>query len=153
VTVLASCVNNPFFALLEIADCTAQMAEGGKKDAKYIAKIVMPLIDLMESEEDSHKKKYSGLVDLVFFDGTSNSNVQNAGEILLVFNPRITVGHGAEHAVSLFFANVYTKVKSFMLLSAFAKKLRNIFGAVRHSPSAMFKSTAVNTIMVSILAS
>ena len=136
VNVLASCVNNPF-ALLEIADCTAHMAEGGKKDAKYIAKIIMPLIDLMESEEDVHKKKYSGLVDLVFFDGASN--VQNAGEILRAFNPRITVGHGAEHVVSLFFADVYTKVKSFMLLSAFAKKLRNIFGAVRHSPSAMFK--------------
>jgi hypothetical protein len=136
VNVLASCVNN-LFALLEIADCTAHMAEGGKKDAKYIAKIIMPLIDLMESEEDSHKKKYSGLVDLVFFDGASN--VQNAGEILRAFNPRITVGHGAEHVVSLFFADVYTKVKSFMLLSAFAKKLRNVFGAVRHSPSAMFK--------------
>ena len=40
---------------------------------------------------------------------------------------------------SLFFADVYTKVKSFMLLSAFAKRVRNIFGAVRHSPSAMFK--------------
>ena len=55
------------------------------------------------------------------------------------FNPRITVGHGAEHVVSLFFADVYTKVKSFMLLSAFEKRVHNIFGAVRHSPSAMFK--------------
>jgi hypothetical protein len=43
VNVLAACVNNPF-ALLEIADCTAHLAEGGKKDAKYIAKIIMPLI-------------------------------------------------------------------------------------------------------------
>jgi hypothetical protein len=136
VNVLASCVNNPF-ALLEIADCTAHLAKGGKKDAKYIAKIIMPLIQLMESEEDMHKKTYSGLVDLVFFDGASN--VQNAGEILRAFNPRITVGHGADHVVSLFFADVYTKVQSFMLLSAFAKKLCNIFGAVRHSLSAMFK--------------
>ena len=133
---LVSCVSNPF-ALLEIADCTAHLAKGGKKDAKYIAKIIMPLIQLIESEEDMHKKKYSGLIELVFFDGASN--VQNAGEILRAFNPRITVGHGAEHVVSLFFADVYTKVTSFMLLSAFAKRVRNIFGAVRHSPSAMFK--------------
>jgi hypothetical protein len=74
----------------------------------------------------------------VFFDGASN--VQNAGEILRAFNPRITVRHGAdEHVVSLFFADVYTKVLSIMFLSAFAKRLRNIFSAVRHSPSAMFK--------------
>jgi hypothetical protein len=67
------------------------------------------------------------------------SNVQNAGEILRAFTPRITVGHGAKHVVSLFFANAYTKVKSFMLLSAFTKRVRNIFGADRHSPSVMFK--------------
>ena len=85
-----------------------------------------------------HKKTSPGIVDLVFFDGAIN--VQNADEILRAFNPRITVGHGAEQVVSLFFADVYTKkVKSFMLLSAFAKRVRNIFGAVRHSPSAMFK--------------
>jgi hypothetical protein len=136
VNVLAACVNNPF-ALLEITNCTAHLAKGGKKDAKYIAKIIMPLIQLMESEEDIHKKTYSGLVDLVFFDGASN--IQNAGKILRAFNPRITVGHGAKHVVSLLFADSYTKVKSFMLLSAFAKRVCNIFGAVRHSPSAMFK--------------
>jgi len=64
----------------------------------------------------------------VFFDGASN--VQNAGKTLRAFNPRITVGHGAEHVVSLFFSDVYTKVQSFMFLSAFAKRLHNIFGAV-----------------------
>ena len=120
---LAACVNNPF-ALLEIADCTAHLAKGGKKDAEYIAKIIMPLIQQIESKEDMHKKTSPGIVDLVFFDGASN--VQNAGEILCAFNPRITVGHGAEHVVSLFFADVYTKVKTFMLLSAFAKRVRNI---------------------------
>jgi hypothetical protein len=120
VNVLASCVNN-LFALLEIADCTAHLAKGGKKDAKYIDKIIMLLIQLMESEEDMHKKTYSGLVDLVYFDGASN--VQNAGKILRAFNPRITVGQGAEHVVSLFFSDVYTKVQSFMFLSAFAKRL------------------------------
>ena len=134
--VLAACVNNPF-ALLEITDCTGHCAEGGNKDAKYIAKVIMPLINLMESEEDMHKKTSPRIVDLVFFDGASN--VQNAGEILRAFNPRISVGHGAKHVVSLFFSDVYTKVRSFVILSAFAKRVRNIFGSVRHAPSAMFK--------------
>ena len=64
----------------------------------------------------------------MFFDGASN--VQNAGKTLCVFNPRITVGHSADHVVSLFFSDVYTKVQSFVFLSAFAKRLHNIFGAV-----------------------
>jgi len=41
--------------------------------------------------------------------------------------------------VSLFFSDVYKKVPEFKRLSDFAKKVRNIFGSVRHSPSAMFK--------------
>ncbi len=61
----------------------------------------------------------------LFFYGASN--VQNAGEI------------PAEHVVSLFFSDVYKKVPEFKRLSDLAKKVRNIFGLVRHSPSAMFK--------------
>ena len=56
-----------------------------------------------------------------------------------MFNPCITVGHGAEHVFSLVFADIYTKVKSFMLLSAFTKRVHNIFGAMRYRPLAMFK--------------
>jgi hypothetical protein len=74
----------------------------------------MPLIQQIESEEDILKRKSQGTVDLVFFDGASN--VQNAGEILRAFNPRITIGHGAEHVVSFFFSDVYTKFKSFKIL-------------------------------------
>ena len=44
----------------------------------------------------------------MFFDGASN--VKNAGELLQAKYPRITVGHGAEHVVSLFFKDVYEKV-------------------------------------------
>ena len=136
VNVLAAGVNNPF-ALLDIADCTEHLQAGGKKDAKHIANIVKPLIELMEGEVDVHKKKLRGIVDLVFFDGASN--VQNAGEILRAYNPRITVGHGAEHVVSLFFSDVYTKVSEFRKISDFAKKVRNIFGSTRHSPKAIFE--------------
>ncbi len=66
VNVLASGVNNPF-ALLDIADCTHHLARGGKKDARHIANIVMPLIKQMESELDVHNKKCPGIVDIVFF--------------------------------------------------------------------------------------
>ena len=38
-----------------------------------------------------------------------------------------------------FFSDVYKKVPEFKRLSDFAKKVRNIFDSVRHSPSAMFK--------------
>jgi len=75
------------------------LQRGGKKDARHITNIVMPLIKQMESELDDHKKKCPGIVDLVFFDGASNVH----GEIMKAFNPRITVGHGAEHVVLLLF--------------------------------------------------
>jgi hypothetical protein len=65
VNVLAACVNNDY-TLLKFTDCTAHLAKGGKKDAKYISKIIMPLIQLMESEENMHKKTSTGIVDLVF---------------------------------------------------------------------------------------
>ena len=100
-------VNSPF-ALLDIADCTSHMAVGGKKDAKYIAAIISPLIRKLEDEVDVHKQSNHGIVDMVFFDGASN--VQNAGKIMQTKFPHISVCHGAEHVVSLFFSNVYTKV-------------------------------------------
>jgi len=137
VNVLAAGVNNPF-ALLDIVDCTDHCARGGKKDARYIADIVKPLITKIESERDLHNNRCPGIVDLVFFDGASN--VQNAGQILQAFNPRITVGHGAEHVVSLFFSDVYRKIPEFQKLSEFGKKLRNIFGSVRHIPKAIFET-------------
>ncbi len=136
VNVLAAGVNNPF-ALLDIADCTGHLAIGGKIDAHFTANIVKPLITQMESEHDIHNKCSPGFIDLVFFYGATN--VQNACQILQAFNPRITVGHGAEHIVSLFFSDVYNKVPQFKKLSEFSKKVRNIFGSVQHIPKAIFE--------------
>ena len=59
--------------------------------------------------------------------------------ILQAFNPWITVGHGAEHGVSLFFSDVYKKVPQFKRLSEFCKKVKNIFGSVWHNPKAIFE--------------
>jgi hypothetical protein len=42
---LGSSPNNPF-ALLDILDCTSEMAKGGKKDAKYIAGLLKPIISI-----------------------------------------------------------------------------------------------------------
>jgi hypothetical protein len=39
----------------------------------------------------------------------------------------------------LIYSDAYTKVNNFQRLSAFAKKICNMFGLVRHSPLAMFK--------------
>jgi hypothetical protein len=43
----------------------------------------------------------------VLFDGASN--VQSAGKLVSITYPRITVVHGAEHFVSLFFKEKFTK--------------------------------------------
>ena len=99
--ILVASPNNPF-ALLEIVDCTDQMAKGGKKDAKYLSGIVRPLIKSLKARAKSN------IVDLNLFDGASN--VQLALRIVARYHLRITVCHGAEHVISLFFSDVYNKV-------------------------------------------
>ena len=136
VNILAAGVNNPF-ALLDVADCTDRAAQAKKKDASYIASLVDPLIVKLENELDGNKLCHNGIVDLVYFDGAKN--VQNAGLILAAKHPRITVGHGAEHVVSLFFSDVFNRTKEYSRLSKFYKECRNIWGGVRHVPSAIFK--------------
>jgi hypothetical protein len=60
-------------------DCISEMAKGGKKDAKYIAGLLKPIISQIEQTKDPNNQKtdHQGVVDLVLFDGASN--VQNAG--------------------------------------------------------------------------
>ncbi len=99
--ILAASPNNPF-ALLEIVDCTDEMAKGGKKDAKYLLGIVRPLVRWLEARAKSN------IVDLIMFDGASN--VQLAAKIVARYHTCITLCHGAEHVVSLFFSDLYNKV-------------------------------------------
>ncbi len=65
--------NNPF-ALLDIVDCTSDMAKGGKKDAKYIAGLLKPIISRIEETKDPNNQKtdHRGVVDLLLFYGASN---------------------------------------------------------------------------------
>jgi hypothetical protein len=53
---LGSSPNNPF-ALLDIVDCTSEMAKGRKKDAKYIAGLLKPIISWIEQTKDPPKKR------------------------------------------------------------------------------------------------
>jgi hypothetical protein len=102
------------------------MAKGGKKDAKYIASISKPIISLIEQTTDPNNQKtdHQVVVDLVLFDGASN--VQNARKLVSITYPCITVVHGAEHVVSLFFKDIFTKILVFQCLSQFLKRCRNI---------------------------
>jgi hypothetical protein len=51
--------------------------------------------------------------------------VQNAGKLVSITYPRITVVHGAEHVVSLFFKDMFTKMPVFQCLSQFLKWCRD----------------------------
>ncbi len=95
--------------MLDIVDCTSEMAKGGKKDAKYIAGLLKPIISWIEEAKDPNNQKtdHRGVVDLVLFDGARN--VQNAAKLASITYPCITVFHGAEHVVSLFFKDTFTK--------------------------------------------
>ena len=52
---LGSSPNNPF-ALLDIVDCTSEMAKGGKKDAKYIVGLLKPIISRIEQTKDPNNQ-------------------------------------------------------------------------------------------------
>jgi hypothetical protein len=81
-------------------DCTSEMAKGGKKDAKYIAGLLKPIISQIEQTKDPNNQKtdHRGVVDLVLFDGASNR--QNTRKLVSITCPRITVVHDAKHVVS-----------------------------------------------------
>ena len=124
INILAAGVNNPF-ALLNVVDCTSHASAGLKKDAKYIARLIHPFIQKMELEVHG-LNSLSGAVDLVFFDGATN--VQNAGKILAALHPRISVGHGAEHVVSLFFQISSQNVTNLSCFQNFVNRARTFGG-------------------------
>jgi len=94
---------------VSIQDCTEHMAEGGKKDASYVA----DLVEVKVLEYDPHKL----CTDLFFFDGASN--VQKAGEVLMARFPRTFCYHGGEHVVALFFSSI-AKIKPVKVCILFA---------------------------------
>ena len=117
-------------AVLEIVNCTKHMADGGKKDARYIASLFRPHIDMFEELNPD-------CVDYCTFDGAAN--VQKAGEVLAAYYPRIVCTHGAEHVVSLFFKDCFESKVLFFFVKLH-RKLYAIFGSgAMHGPYAIFQ--------------
>ena len=85
---------------VSIQDCTKHMAEGGKKDASYIAELFEAKV--LEYDPDQL------CTDVFFFDGASN--VQTGGLVLMAKFPRAFCFHGGEHVASLFFSSI-AKIK------------------------------------------
>jgi hypothetical protein len=119
------------------------MAKGGKKDAKCIAGLLKPIISQIEETKQPNNQKTDrwGGIDLLLFDGASN--VQNAAKLASITYPHITVVHGAEHVVSLFFKDIFTKMPVSQCLSQFSKWCRNIFGSTLHGPHTIFKKHSI----------
>ena len=47
---------NNQFALLEIVECSSELAKGGKKDAKYIAGLLKPITSWIEQGRSAQKQ-------------------------------------------------------------------------------------------------
>ncbi len=128
INILASSVHLPV-GCLRIVDCTGHLQADGKKNAAYIADLFVPHIREME-------KTTPKCTDLVIFDGASN--VQKAGQLLQAKFPHISVLHGAEHVISLFYNDVF-RLKEFDMLKNINRMIYRYFGSgAMHSPYAIF---------------
>jgi hypothetical protein len=139
VNVLAAGINNPF-ALLAIADCTHHLAKGGKGEegretyhqhchASYQADGVRALRPQEEVPGDCRPCvfQWSQQCAKCWHD---HEGVRSVHHCLPWCGARCFI----------VFSDVYNRVPQFKRLSDFSKKLRNIFGSVRHSPKAMFET-------------
>ncbi len=94
---------------ISIQDCTKHMAEGGKKDALYIANLF-----------DQKVMKHNPLktcTDVFHFDGVSS--IEKAGEVLMARFPCSFCFHWGKHVVSFFFSSI-AKIKTFKVCLVFA---------------------------------
>ena len=99
--------------VLGIVYCTRHCKEGKNKDAPYITNLFLPIIKDLE-KRNTEGKSNAEIVDFVLFDGATN--VQNAGNIVAIRYPRITVLHVTEHVVSLLFKDFYENIPEVALL-------------------------------------
>lgn len=128
INILASSVHLPV-GCLRIVDCTGHLESDGKKDASFISQLFLPHV--MEMED-----KVPKCTDLVIFDGASN--VQKAGQLLAAKFPHISVIHGAEHVISLFYRDVFN-LREFEILKRLNRLIYRYFGSgAMHSPYAIF---------------
>jgi hypothetical protein len=128
INILASSVHLPV-GCLRIVDCTGHLETDGRKDATFISDLFIPHISEMEN-------KIPKCTDLVIFDGASN--VQKAGQLLEARFPHISVIHGAEHVISLFYRDIF-HLREFEILKKTNRHIYRCFGSgSMHSPYAIF---------------
>ena len=126
--ILVSSVHQPV-GCLRIVDCTGHLQNNGKKDAAYITELFLPHISEIE-------RKIPKCTDLVIFDGASN--VQKAGSMLEAKFPHLSVLHGAEHVLSLFYNDVF-RLPEFEMLKRINRLIYQYFSSgSNHSPYALF---------------
>ena len=128
INILASSVHLPV-GCMRIVDCSGHLEQDGRKDATYISNLFMPHIRKMEESVPK-------CTDLIIFDGASN--VQKAGAFLEAKFPHLSVLHGAEHVISLFYQDVF-RIREFSMLKDINRLIYRIFGSgSMHSPYAIF---------------
>jgi len=137
VNVLAAGVNNPS-AMMDIVDCTKHCSKDIKKDAKYLAGEVLPVINKIHNAVDTHKKKCRKTVQLITSGGAFN--FQKAAKILIQTHPWMTVIHDSRcraHRV-IVFSDLFEKVMIYRVLSIILKRIRDMFCSTFHVTGAMF---------------
>jgi len=117
INILASSVHLPV-GCLRIVDCSGHLETDGRKDATYISNLFLPHITEME-------EKIPKCTDLVIFDCASN--VQKAGQLIEARFPHISVIHGAEHVISLFYHDIF-HLREFEILKKLNRHIYRYFG-------------------------
>ena len=120
--------NLPIY-VLELVDCQGHLADGGEQDGTFMCTIFLEHIKI-----DPNKS----ITEVLMFDGASN--VQIDGELLKINCPKISVMHGVEHTVSLFFNN-FSKTPGVNQMITAHKTIYNLFGSgIYQKPHYILKS-------------
>ena len=118
-------------AVLDLIDCTDHMAEGGQKDATYIAREMETHIEALDPK------------NAVLFDFDGASNVQKAGMMLEASYPWATTTHASEHVCALMFTDWFQTVELDLLKLA-VMKIQGNFGGSKHGLGALLKKHSKN---------
>jgi hypothetical protein len=87
--ILASSPNNPS-CVLDVIDCSKHVLHGGKKDAWFISKNILPLMKKIDPFKDR--------INVVAFNGAAN--VQKVADLLKEHFPATTVMQGVEYIIA-----------------------------------------------------
>ena len=132
INILASLVHERA-GCLSIVDCTGHLQADGRKNAEYISSLFLPHIARME-------ESIPKCTDLIIFDGAAN--VQKAGLLVETRYPHVSVIHGAEHVISLFYSDIF-RLPEFDVLKRLNQYIYRFFGSgAMHSPYAIFSKHA-----------